>query len=142
MSLLSVIKVSLSFPGKQIFDEIGFQVDPGDRIGLVGPNGSGKTTLLRLILGVASPDSGDIRVAKGTRIGYLAQDVQETLSGPLLQSIVDSAPGRVQMATVLAGTEESLKSVSSKREQTRDWPTDSQKSTRRSAIWTRNTQVM
>ena len=118
MSLVSVIKVSLSFPGKMIFDEIGFQVEPGDRIGLVGPNGSGKTTLLRMIRGVSSPDSGDIRVAKGTRIGYLAQDVQETLSGPLLESIVDSAPGRVRMATELTRTEASLKGVSGKREQT------------------------
>ena len=119
MSLVSVIKVSLSFPGKQIFDEIGFQVEPGDRIGLVGSNGSGKTTLLRMVRGVVSPDNGDIRVAKGTRIGYLAQDVQETLSGPLLESIVDSAPGRVQMATELTRTEASLKRVSGKREQTK-----------------------
>jgi ABC-type branched-subunit amino acid transport system ATPase component len=39
--MLTVVKASLSFTGKQIFDEIGFQVEPRDRIGLVGPNGSG-----------------------------------------------------------------------------------------------------
>ncbi len=119
MSLLNVIKVSLSFTGKPIFDEIGFQVEHRDRIGLVGPNGSGKTSLLRLIMGVVSPDSGDVRVAKGVRVGYLAQDVQETLSGPLLQSIFDSAPGRVQVIKELEHAEKSLKGMSSKKEQSR-----------------------
>lgn len=119
MSLINVIKVSLSFTGRQIFNEIGFQVELRDRIGLVGPNGSGKTSLLRLIMGVVSPDSGDIRVAKGVRVGYLPQDVQETLSGPLLQSIFDAAPGRVQMKKELELAEKSLKDVSRKQEQTR-----------------------
>ncbi|MBW2164041.1 MAG: ABC-F family ATP-binding cassette domain-containing protein, partial [Deltaproteobacteria bacterium] len=89
MSLLIVVKASLSFTGKQIFNEIGFQVGPRDRIGLVGPNGSGKTTLLRLIIGEVALDSGEISVTKGGRVGYLPQDVQETLSGPLLQSVVE-----------------------------------------------------
>jgi ATP-binding cassette subfamily F protein 3 len=119
MSLLTVVKVSLSFTGKQIFSEIGFQVEPRERIGLVGPNGSGKTTLLRLIMGEAPPDSGEVRVAKGTRVGYLPQDVQETLSGPLLQSVVDSAPGRVKTENELNRVEKSLKGVSFEKEQTR-----------------------
>ena len=119
MGLLTFIKLSLSFSGKQIFDEIGFQVEPRDRIGLVGPNGSGKTTLLRLIAGGVSPDSGDVRLSKGVRIGYLPQDIQETLSGPLLQSIVDAAPKRLQMESELMRVEESLKGMTGKQEQTR-----------------------
>jgi len=70
MSLVTVFKVSLTFIERRVFHEIGFQVEPGNRIGLVGPNGSGKTTLLRLIMGEISPDSGDVRVAKGIRIRY------------------------------------------------------------------------
>ncbi len=119
MSLLTVIKAALSFTGKQIFNEIGFQVEPRDRIGLVGPNGSGKTTLLRLIIGEVALDSGEVRVAKGARVGYLPQDVQETLSGPLLQSVVESVPGRVQLENELRRAEASLKDVSSKQDQTR-----------------------
>ena len=119
MSLLTVIKASLSFTGKQIFDEIGLQVEPRDRIGLVGPNGSGKTTLLRLIIGEVSLDSGDVRMAKGARVGYLPQDVQETLSGPLLQSVIESIPGRVQLENELRREDASFKNVSRKHDQTR-----------------------
>ncbi|MFH1626095.1 MAG: ABC-F family ATP-binding cassette domain-containing protein [Pseudomonadota bacterium] len=118
MSLLTVVKVSLSFAGRQIFNEIGLQVEPRDRIGLVGPNGSGKTTLLRLIMGELSSDSGEVIVTKGTRLGYLPQDVQETLSGPILQSVIDSVPGRVDMENELRKAEASLEEASRKRDQT------------------------
>jgi len=117
MSLLTVIKASLSFTGKQIFNEIGFQVGAKDRVGLVGPNGSGKTTLFRLIIGDITPDSGGVRLAKRSRVGYLPQDVQETLSGPLLQSVVESVPGRVQLKNELKRADASLKNVSCKPDQ-------------------------
>ena len=117
MSLVTVLKVSLTFVRKQIFDEIGFQVGPGDRIGLIGPNGSGKTTLLRLLNGEISPDSGEVRREKGIRIGYLPQDVQETLAGALLQSIYDSIPGRVQIENDRVRLEESLTAVHHEEEQ-------------------------
>ncbi|MDY6854747.1 MAG: ABC-F family ATP-binding cassette domain-containing protein [Thermodesulfobacteriota bacterium] len=119
MSLITVVKVSLSFSGKQIFNEIGFQIDPRGRIGLVGSNGSGKTTLLRLIMGEISPDSGEVILTKGTRIGYLPQDVQETLSGPLLQSVIESIPGRSELKSKLSSANIYLKEVLCKRDQIR-----------------------
>jgi ATP-binding cassette subfamily F protein 3 len=119
MSLVTVLKVSLAFVRKQVFNQIGFQVGYGDRIGLVGPNGSGKTTLLRLLNNEISPDSGEVRWEKGIRIGYLPQDVQETLVGPLLQSIYDSIPGRVQLENDRIRLEAFLKTVHHKEEQAR-----------------------
>ncbi|MBE9573101.1 MAG: ABC-F family ATP-binding cassette domain-containing protein, partial [Proteobacteria bacterium] len=119
MSFVTVLKVSLTFFENQIFREIGLQVEPGDRIGLVGPNGSGKTTLLRLLMGEISPDSGEVRVARETRIGYLPQDIQEGLSGPLLHSVIDSVPGRVPLKNKLRKAEQSLKAATRKQEQTR-----------------------
>ena len=71
MSLVTLIKVSLNFFERQLFNEIGLQVNPGDRIGLVGRNGSGKTTLLRIIKGEIIPESGEVRIAKKSRIGNL-----------------------------------------------------------------------
>ena len=111
MSLVTVLNVSLGFLDKRIFNEIGFQVKPADRIGLIGPNGSGKTTLLRLIKGETYPDTGEIRIAKGTRIGYLPQDIQDTLSGPLLRSVIDSIPGRKHLQNEMEKVGQSLKKV-------------------------------
>lgn len=112
MALLSLYKVSLSFIGKDIIHEVGFQVNPAERIGLVGSNGSGKTSLLRLITSEIAPDSGEIRISKDTRIGYLPQDIQGALSGALLKSVLDSVPGRVPLENKQMRLEEALKTVS------------------------------
>ena len=108
MSLVTVLNLSLTFVGREILKEVNFQVEPGDRIGLVGPNGSGKTSLLRMMVGELSPDKGEIRITKGVRVGYLPQDVYEVLSGRLLQFVVDSVPSRVPLNDQLAALEASL----------------------------------
>jgi ATP-binding cassette subfamily F protein 3 len=100
--------LSLTFVGREILKEVNFQVEPADRIGLVGPNGSGKTSLLRMIVGELSPDKGEIRITKGTRVGYLPQDVYEILSGRLLEFIVDSVPSRLHLKEQMAALESSL----------------------------------
>ncbi len=57
-----------------LFEDVSWHVKKRDRIGLSGPNGSGKTTLLRMLAGLEEPDSGQIRMASDTTIGYLPQD--------------------------------------------------------------------
>ncbi len=94
MSLLNITNLNLMLSQKEIFKELNLQVENGDRIGLIGPNGSGKTSLLRVIANEMPPDSGDVVLTGGSRLGYLTQDVGEILTGPLLQSIIDSVPGR------------------------------------------------
>jgi ATP-binding cassette, subfamily F, member 3 len=60
--------------GRQvIFDNIGFTINAGERVGLVGRNGHGKTTLFRLITGEEHPDAGTIAVPSGYNVGYLSQ---------------------------------------------------------------------
>src|SRR5918997_3713088 len=74
--------------GKQIlFLDASFQINPGEKIGLVGPNGAGKTTLFRMIVGEEAPDAGDVAVPKKLTIGYFRQDVEE-MSG---RSVLDEA---------------------------------------------------
>ena len=109
MSLVNIANLSFTITGRELFHQINIQVDPGDRIGLVGPNGAGKTTLLRLLNGEVSPDSGEISIAKGIRIGYLPQDVYETLSAPLLQFLLDSIPSRKDLQREMEEVEHTLK---------------------------------
>jgi ATP-binding cassette subfamily F protein 3 len=114
-----VINLSHAFDGKDLFKGIGFQIEPGDRIGLVGPNGSGKTTLLRLLNGLVEAISGEIRITRGTRIGYLPQDLQEKPTGLLLDSTLNSIPERAQLnrkiqeinQSLNAGTDEHERSI-------------------------------
>jgi len=108
MSLVTVHNLSLFLTGRTLFDSIGFQVNPGERIGLIGRNGSGKTTLLRLLVGEKAPDHGEITVQKGTSMGYLPQDLKERLSGSLLQYVLDSIPGRRALTREMARTEKAL----------------------------------
>src|SRR5260370_29818540 len=74
--------------GKQlIFVDASFQLNAGEKVGLVGPNGSGKTTLFRMVVGEESPDEGDVTVPKKLTIGYFRQDVEE-MTG---RSVLDEA---------------------------------------------------
>ncbi len=71
--LLQVSDISKSYGTSSVLSSITFQVQPRERVGLVGVNGAGKSTLLRIIAGEMSADSGTIYKAKETTIGYLAQ---------------------------------------------------------------------
>ena len=74
--------------GRQIlFVDASFQLNPGEKVGLVGPNGAGKTTLFRMITGEEQPDEGDVSVPKKLSVGYFRQDIEE-MSG---RSVLDEA---------------------------------------------------
>jgi ATPase subunit of ABC transporter with duplicated ATPase domains len=74
--------------GKQlVFVDASFQLNPGEKVGLVGPNGSGKTTLFRMVMGEEFPDEGDVSVPKRLTIGYFRQDVEEMRG----RSVLDEA---------------------------------------------------
>jgi ATPase subunit of ABC transporter with duplicated ATPase domains len=85
--VISLSNVSKQYGKQLVFVEASFQLNPGEKAGLVGPNGSGKTTLFRLVTGEESPDDGDISVPKRTTIGYFRQDIEE-MAG---RSVLDEA---------------------------------------------------
>ena len=72
--LLTVDNVAFSYDGNSIFTSVGFNINEGERIGLVGENGAGKTTLIKLLLGELAPDCGEIFRKSGLKIGYLEQN--------------------------------------------------------------------
>lgn len=73
--MLDIHNLSVYFTGKYLFKEISFQVNKGDRIGLIGKNGAGKSTLLKLIVGDESYESGNITYAKSVDVAMLRQDL-------------------------------------------------------------------
>ena len=76
MLLLNIQGLTKSYGSAPLFQNISFTVSEGDRLGLIGPNGSGKTTLIEILAGRRNPDSGEVALRKGTRLGYVAQDSQ------------------------------------------------------------------
>ncbi len=73
--LFRLSEVNKSYSGNEILRGVSFQVNPAEKVGLVGRNGVGKTTVFRMITGEESPDSGDISKANGLTIGLLEQHV-------------------------------------------------------------------
>jgi ABC transport system ATP-binding/permease protein len=92
MSLIRFNELSIGFSGPPLLDGVTCQVDPGQRIGLLGRNGSGKTTLLRILSGHFAPDRGEYVVAPGTRISLLQQEVPQDLEGSINDAVLQGLP--------------------------------------------------
>jgi len=75
MSVVIAERISKSYDPYDIFWDVSCSVARGDRIALVGRNGTGKTSLLRILAGLDQPTTGHVHRARGTRIGFLAQEV-------------------------------------------------------------------
>ena len=72
--ILLVDKIEKSFGARVLFSGASFQINPGERFALVGPNGAGKTTMLKIIMGIDSPDAGQVQYSKDCQVGYLEQE--------------------------------------------------------------------
>ena len=104
MSLLVIEEATLFFADRMVFDAVSLRLGNRDRIGLIGPNGSGKTTLLKVLAGQQELDDGKVTRARGVRVGWLPQDLAVSSGRSLLQMILGSVPGRLQLDEDLANT--------------------------------------
>jgi len=73
---------------KILFANASFQINPGEKIGLVGPNGAGKTTVFRLIMGEENPDQGTISKPEKIRIGYFSQNIEDMKGRSVLAEVL------------------------------------------------------
>ena len=88
--MISIDGVSIRFGAFVLFDRVSFQVNPVDRIGLVGRNGAGKTTILNLIAGKQDPDEGRVVKTSSNTVGYLPQQMKHTKGKTLYRETLDA----------------------------------------------------
>ena len=87
MPLLQLRQITLRYTDRPLLDKVDLQVDPGERVCLVGRNGSGKTSLMRVISGEEQPQEGEIIRPPGTILTRLPQEVPEGITGSVLEVI-------------------------------------------------------
>jgi len=92
--MISFANINKQYGKQLVFVEASFQLNPGEKVGLVGPNGSGKTTLFRMVVGEEDPDEGSVSLPKKLTIGYFRQDVEEMEGRSVLDEAI-AGSGRV-----------------------------------------------
>src|SRR5438270_548292 len=92
MSLITVKDLRIGFRGPLLLDGVSCQIEPGQRIGLLGRNGAGKTTLLRILSGQLEPDGGEVAFAPGATVSLLPQDIPQDLTGTIHDVVAHGLP--------------------------------------------------
>ena len=90
MPLISLQNISVGFGGPLLLEGIDLQIEPGERVCLVGRNGTGKSTIMRVITGDIKPDSGMVVFQQGLRTALLTQEVPQNISGSVFDVVSDA----------------------------------------------------
>ena len=106
--MLNISKLTIRLGGNDIIRNVSFQLNPGDKTGLIGRNGVGKSTLLKAINGDIEPAEGQIDILKGHRIGYLRQDIDFEGGTTVLEETYKAFDEIKQIEKGLADFEEEL----------------------------------
>ena len=91
MVIVNLDNIVHSYITQPVLSGIAWEIQAGQKIGLVGPNGAGKSTLLKIIAGEIKPDTGTVFRAKETRIGYLAQQPALDPTRTVWQEVLSAA---------------------------------------------------
>lgn len=89
MPLLTLTNVSLAFGTHVLFDKINLTVHRGQRTGILGRNGAGKSTFMKMLEGQHTPDSGELWIRPGVKVGYLAQDLPDANEASVYDIVSD-----------------------------------------------------
>lgn len=94
--MLNISNVSKILGGESLYKNVTFQINPGEKVGFVGPNGSGKTSMFRMIIGEDKPDEGQISFPDRLTMAYFSQNVGEMAGQSALAEVVSGNP-RLQL---------------------------------------------
>ena len=86
--MIALSDICKQYGRRVLLVDASFQLNPGEKVGLVGPNGSGKTTIFRMIAGEETQDSGELSIPKRTTVGYFRQDVEAMSGRPVLDEAI------------------------------------------------------
>lgn len=89
--MIHLSSITKQYGNKVLYKNGSFQINPGEKIGLVGPNGAGKSTIFRIIVGEEGVDSGSVGKSEKTVVGYFSQDIAEMAGKTALQEVISSA---------------------------------------------------
>src|SRR6267378_1451376 len=117
MSMLHARELSLRYGPKVLLDDASFSLGHRDRVGLIGPNGSGKSTLMKVLAGRLEPDAGEVQLVRRSRAGYLPQELAELPPGSILEGVLASVPGRMQLLARIAAAQAALEAARGEEEQ-------------------------
>ncbi len=93
MALLTLRDINLGFGGPNLLNSLDLQIEPRERLCLLGRNGEGKSTLMKLIAGFIKPDEGNIERKQNLTIAYLTQDVPEHIEGSVYDVVASGLEG-------------------------------------------------
>ena len=79
MNILTASNLTKSYPTKDIFENISFKIEKGDKVGLIGVNGAGKSTLFKILMGDLEKDKGEIYISNNINVGYLKQQLTRNI---------------------------------------------------------------
>ncbi len=88
MNILTVDKITKAYGERKIFNEASFFLQEGEKAGIIGINGTGKSTLLKIIAGIETPDTGDIKMANNLTVKYLPQTPEFGDDETILQAVI------------------------------------------------------
>jgi len=93
MALLTLRNINLGFGGPNLFDSLNLQIEPRERLCLLGRNGEGKSTLMKLIGGMVKADEGSIEQQQNLKIAYLTQDIPDDIEGSVYDVVASGLEG-------------------------------------------------
>jgi len=97
MALISIQEATLKFSGPLIFDRLSLQLEPGERVALLGRNGAGKTTLMKVMVGQLALDEGEIICQKGIQVTHLPQEVPVDMEGSVFDIVLSGLGERANL---------------------------------------------
>ena len=110
--ILACHNISKAFGDQIIVKSGSFHMEEREKVALIGPNGAGKTTILRMLMRELEPDSGDIILAKGKTIGYLAQHQELSSDHSILEELKTAKDDIIEMEKQIRAMELEMKHLS------------------------------